>query len=457
MQNGEPFDLEKREDYVSQIDARSKIVDILTRVETKQSYSDKLLQNEIGDLEDADRRFVTEVVNGVLRWRQRLDWYLNQLYMGEYDNLIPEVKNNLRSSVYQLVYLDKIPPYAVLFEAVEIAKKKYKQKTANLVNAILRNFLRQHRKFDMLETQLEILDKLSIKYSHPRWLIQRWIEYWGIDEVILLCQANNGRPPIYVRMDKNRSENETLFRSLDEKNIEYAVHDEFSNFLRIDNFQAFRNLDFLENGWVYVQDISTGFPVWILDPQPDETILDMCAAPGGKTGYMAERMNGTGIILALDRHSARVKLVRENVSRYGYRNIFIAAADGLALPTAVKFDKILIDAPCSGLGVLNKRADLKWKRTEQDIQNMKKLQLELLDSASQIIRPGGLIVYSTCTVEPEENEGVVREFMSKNSGFEFEKLSGKLPEKYISEHFFIRTFPHKHDMDGSFAVGLRAK
>ena len=152
-------------EYPPQIEARTKIIDILTKVENQHAFSDKLLDREVNILQELDRRFVLEVVNGVLRWRLRLDWYLNQLYLGEYDNLLPEVKNNLRSSVYQLKFLDKIPPYAVLFEAVEIAKAKYNQKTANLVNAILRNFLRQEKKFELLETQLDVLDRIAFKYT----------------------------------------------------------------------------------------------------------------------------------------------------------------------------------------------------------------------------------------------------------------------------------------------------
>jgi 16S rRNA (cytosine967-C5)-methyltransferase len=457
LEGEDTLELEQKGDFVSQIDARSIIIDILTKVDMRQAFSDKLLEKEIVKLEDIDRRFVTEVVNGVLRWRLRLDWYLDQLYSGDYENLIPEVKNNLRSSVYQLVYLDKIPPYAVLYEAVEIAKAKYKQKTANLVNAILRNFLRQHRKFEFLETQLDILDKLAIKLSHPKWLIQRWIEYWGIDEVSLLCEVNNSRPRIWVRVNETETNLETLCGLLDENNIQYKKHEDFSNFLVIDNFQEFRKLDFLTKGLVSVQDVSTCLPVLIMDPQAEDLILDMCAAPGGKTGYISEKLQNAGHVFAMDRHHSRIKVLFTNMVRMRSSNCYAVTGDALSLPVKVKFDKILIDAPCSGFGVLNRRVDLKWKRTEQDIMNMKNLQLSLLEAAIPVLKEEGILAYSTCTIEPEENEKVIEIFLEKHSEFELMKLKDRIPEKYLSGASFVRTFPHKHAMDGSFAVGLRRK
>jgi 16S rRNA (cytosine967-C5)-methyltransferase len=449
--------IEKRPDYQSQINARTKVIEILTKVDTRQAYSDKLLDRELLNMEDIDRRFITEIVNGVLRWRVKLDWYLNQLYLGEYDNLITDVKNNLRSSVYQLSFMDKIPAYAVLFEAVEIAKEKYNQKTANLVNAILRNFLRQHKKFEFLETQLDILDKLSIRYSHPKWMVQRWIEYWGVDEVKLLCEANNSRPRLSVRLNEELADREILYRLLDENQISYEVHPEFKNFVWIDNFQEFRKLDLINRGWVSVQDISTGLPVLLLDIEPDDLVLDMCAAPGGKAGFIAEKLNRKGQLISLDRHISRLHLLRENLQKLNYKSFHTIAADAVSLPLRKSFDKILIDAPCSGFGVLNKRVDLRWKRTEQDIMNMKKLQLNLLESAAAILKSGGKLVYSTCTIEPEENEVNVEKFLQLHPEFEMLKINKNIPAEYISEYYYIRTFPHKHLMDGSFAVLLQKK
>jgi 16S rRNA (cytosine967-C5)-methyltransferase len=455
--NDDFLSVDQRPDYQSQINARSKIIEILSKVEIKQAYTDKLLEKDLIEFEDNDRRFITEVVNGVLRWRLRLDWYLNQLYLGQYEDLITDVKNNLRASIYQLIYLDKIPPYAVLYEAVEIAKSKFNQKTANLVNAILRNFLRQYKKFEFLETQLEILDKLAFRYSHPKWLIQRWIEYFGVDEVRLLCEANNSRPRLSVRINQHLAQEDILFKKLNENQIKYEIHSDFPNFIWIDNFQEFRKLDVINQGWVSVQDVSTGIPVVLLDPQPGELILDMCAAPGGKSGFIADKMAGQGKLFALDRHASRLHLLVQNMERLKYTNYYALTADALVPPIRQQFDKIIIDAPCSGFGVLRKRVDLKWKRTEQDIKNMKNLQLNLLETAANLLREGGEIVYCTCTIEPEENELNINQFLEKHSEFEPVDLREKLPSPYIADFYYIKTFPHKHQMDGSFAVVLQKK
>lgn len=442
------------EKTLSQINARMKIIEILTKVETRQAFTDRLLDREIDELSEIDRGLVTEVVNGVLRWQYRLDWILSQLYVGEYDNLIPDVKNNLRASTYQLIYLDKIPAYAVLNEAVEIAKTKFNQKTANLINAILRNFLRQQKKLEYLEMQLGILDRLAVKHSHPKWLVQRWIEFWGIDNVEPLCEHNNSRPRISVRINRLTADAETFLKTLEENNIACEIHKDFQDFVWIDDFSEFRKLDFLRKGWVSVQDVSAGIPVILLDPQPGESILDMCAAPGGKAGYVAEKMRDEGFIIAIERHFSRAKFFHENLTRLGIRITNIICADSLQLPVKIQFDKVLIDAPCTGFGVLNKRVDLKWKRTLQDIENMKNLQLQLLKSAAKVVKPNGVIIYSTCTIDPDENEGVVNAFVSANTGFKLE-VPENVPNEFHSQKYFVRTFPHTHNIDGTFAVRLR--
>lgn len=441
----------------SQINARTKIVEILTRVETRQAYTDKLLEREIDNFNEADRALITEVVNGVLRWQYRLDWYLSQLYVGDYGNLIPDVKNNLRSSAYQLMYLDKVPAYAVLNEAVEVAKNKYSQKTANLVNAILRNFLRQQKKLGYVELKLDYLERLCVAHSHPHWLIQRWIEQWGIDETTALCRSNNSRPVIAVRLNRLLADEASFYRTLDENNISYEKHPDFEGFLHIHDFSEFRKLDFLKKGWVAVQDISTAIPVKLLGPHPGELVLDMCAAPGGKTALIAQQMGNQGRLVALEKHPGRAQHLHDNLQRMGVHNARIIVADSVNIPASKKFDRILLDAPCTGLGVLSKRVDLRWKRNLQDIVSLQQIQIQLLESAAEALRPGGCLVYSTCTVEIEENETVIKTFLERHPEFQADNLSKELPSRYLWENFSVRTFPHRHQMDGSFAVRLHKR
>ena len=211
----------------------------------------------------------------------------------------------------------------------------------------------------------------------------------------------------------------------------------------------------MKKGWVSVQDVSAGIPVTLLNPQPGETILDMCAAPGGKAGYIAEKMRDEGFIIAIERHYSRAKFLDENLTRLGTRVTNIICADSLQLPLKIQFDKILIDAPCTGFGVLNKRVDLKWKRTMHDIENMKRLQIQLLESAARVVKPDGIIVYSTCTIDPEENEQVINAFLDKNTGFRLEAPEKNIPNEYLADKYFVRTFPHRHNLDGTFAARLR--
>ena len=236
----------------------------------------------------------------------------------------------------------------------------------------------------MLLTQLDILEKTALKYAHPKWLVQRWIEYWGIDEVSRLCEVNNQRPRLSVRINKAVADIELFFKLLDENNIQYERHPLFDNFLWVDNFQEFRKMDFILKGWVSVQDISTGLPVLALDIQPNDVVLDMCAAPGGKSGYIAEKLGPAGKLFALDRHHSRVRLTRDNLERLKMQNFFPVTGDALDLPLSAKFDKILLDAPCSGFGVLSKRVDLKWKRTEQDIEKYEKIAARFAGGRRQL-------------------------------------------------------------------------
>ncbi len=452
-----PENGQQTENLPSQINARTKIIEVLTRVDTRQAYTDKLLDKELDKFNDADRALITEVVNGALRWRYRLDWFLRQLYVGEFDNLIPDVKNNLRSSIYQLIYLDRVPAYAVLNEAVEISKKKYNQKTANLVNAILRNYLRQVKKLEYVEMQLDFSERLSVSYSHPLWLIQRWIERWGVDHALALCQANNERPVVSLRANLLKTDLEEFKQKLQEFSIDFEQHEHFPTFFHIPNFKEFRKLNFIESGLVSVQDISTCIPVQLLDAKPGERVLDMCAAPGGKSGYIGEMMQGEGMLVSMEKHHNRSRMLQDNLSRLGVSNFSVVTADALEMPFSEPFDKILLDAPCTGFGVLSKRVDLKWKRTEADIENMSQLQGKLLDAAADMLVPGGVIVYSTCTIEYDENEGVIQQFLSRHPEFTTDTLSEYLPTTYLWEKDFARTFPHVHKMDGSFAIRLRKK
>lgn len=434
---------------------RRKIVNILDKIETKYAYSDKLLQNELNDLSDLDKKLATEVVHGVLRWREKLDWYLKQLYKGEFENLLLTVKSILRAALYQLIFLDRVPAYAVLNESVEIAKDKFNQRTANLVNAILRNYLRQGKKLEWMLTQLDLLEKFSIQWSHPRWLIQRWIEYWGVDEVEKLCMANNEPPPIFVKRNFLKISESEFEKLLEEKGIPFKKIDNIPDFYEILDFQLFRRAHLLEEGYAFVQDLSAALPVLLLEPQPDQIIWDMCAAPGSKSVHAGILMQNTGMVLASDIYLNRVKLIQKISNNLGLKNIYPLVGDSTRLEFNMLFDKILLDAPCSGFGVLRRRTDLRWKKTEKEIEELYSLQLKLLEKAANSLREGGELVYSTCTIELKENDAVIEEFLQKHQEFVLIPAQKRISGPWVDEKGYIRTFPHRHQMDGSFAALLK--
>ncbi|GAB4170560.1 MAG: 16S rRNA (cytosine(967)-C(5))-methyltransferase RsmB [Calditrichia bacterium] len=438
-----------------QIQVRQKIMDVLDRIDTRYAYSDKLLANELNDLSDLDKKLATEIIHGVMRWREKLDWYIIQLYNGDFESLLQSVKSILRAALYQLIFLDKVPAYAVLNESVELAKKKFNQRTANLVNAILRNYLRQDKKLEWMLTQLDILEKYSIQLSHPKWLIQRWIEYWGIDEVEKLCLANNQVPDIFVKRNTLKVDKQEFESLLDSKDIEYEADSILPNFYKISNFQKFKNSHLLEEGYAFVQDPSAALPVILLQPEANNLVWDMCAAPGAKSVHLGLLTEDKAKIIASDIYLNRVILIKKISKNLGLKKIYPIVGDSISLEFKEQFDKILLDAPCSGFGVLRKRTDLRWKKTEKDIADLNNLQYRLLEKAARALKSGGELVYSTCTIELAENDLVIDQFLNHHQEFSVLPAGNRLDKKWVDEKGFVRTFPHRHQIDGSFAVLLK--
>ncbi len=434
---------------------RKKIVEILDKIETKFAYSDKLLQNELNPFIKEDRNLATEIVNGTMRWRERLDWYISNLYNGNFADLIMTVKNILRSALYQLIFLDRVPAYAVLNESVEVAKQRFNQKTANLVNAILRNYIRQEKKLQWMETQLDVLEKISIRLSHPKWLVQRWIEYWGIDHVEKLCEANNTRPQIYVRYNPLKGDREKFEKVLRDKEIEFEKEERLPGFYIIHNFHKMKSERLLESGYAIMQDLSAALPVFLLSPEAGEQIWDMCAAPGGKTAHLGILAANKAHIIASDLYFNRVKLIKKTSANVGLDKVECLVGDALSLNFNKKFDKILLDAPCSGFGVLRRRSDLRWKKNENDIADLANIQYSLLKKAAVSLKSGGEMVYSTCSIDIEENDKIIEKFLNEYSNFHLIAAGERINGPWIDPKGYIRTFPNIHNMDGSFAVLLK--
>lgn len=443
-------------DAVTKKSAREVAIEILHRVDSSKIHVDYILNSELGKsgLAIVDRALITEIVNGTLRWRGKIDWILGRFIKGKITAYPHTIKCLLEISLYQIFFLNKIPQYAVVNEAVEIAKHIGGKKTGGLVNAVLRNIIRNKDQIEFPTIDKDPVLALSVLYSHPQWLVRRWLDRFGIEETIALLQANNRRPSISLRINTLKTNGESLLCKLDEQGLRVQKCPVVENFITVQEPGNLQDLALFESGLFTVQDASAGLASLLLQPKKGETIVDMCAAPGGKTTHLAELMKNTGTIIAVDKFGDRLSQVRDNCQRLGIENVFLVQGDALTISFKREVDRILVDAPCSGLGVLAKRPDLRWRRRPQEIEDFARLQFNLLLQASDAIKRGGVLVYSTCTTEAEENELVVERFLHQRRDFVLEDAAQFVTPKLVDNNGYIRTFPHQHGMDGSFAARL---
>ncbi len=439
--------------------ARGLAIKILCRLEQSDSYLDKLLEYEMAnsDLKALDRALLTEIVNGVTRWQARLDWVLTGFYHGEFVKCIMPVKNAMRIALYQIMFLQKIPPFAAVNESVELVKRLKGPRSANLVNAILRNILHNINSIRYPNRHEDASRHLSVHYSHPFWLTKRWFDRYGEQETEALLKVNNERPKITLRLNQMRCQREELLKFLDAQEVKYweSVLDK-DGLLQVGSLSAVRDWKPFQDGWFVVQDPSAAMVVKLANPQAGQLIYDVCAAPGGKTTYAAELTNDKATILAMDKYGGKLHLIEETAERLGLKSITTQAQDIRHFKTKDLADLVLVDAPCSGLGTLAKKPDIKWKFDLTGFPALVKTQREILSAASRLVKPGGTLVYSTCTIEPEENEKQVEWFLQQ-----FPEFSLDPAENYISAEIcsdgFLRTLPHKHACDGAFGARLVRK
>jgi 16S rRNA (cytosine967-C5)-methyltransferase len=441
-------------------DARTLAVKILTRVERTDSYLDKLIDYEINteQLNDYDKSLLNEICHGVIRWMRRLDWFLNGFYRGQWEKCMPEIKNTLRVALYQILFLNKIPDYAAVNEATEFMKRISTQKHADVVNGLLRTIIRTKEDLVYPTREIDEIKYLGIMQSHPNWMVKRWIQRYGFEDAEKLAEANNKRPILTIRINTLKINKDEFLRRLSEKNILYRFCRHIDNFVTLRLMsKIYLDEDFI-SGYYAIQDESAGLVSVLLNAGENDLILDMCSAPGGKSTHLAQLLKNKGKIIAVDKFDAKIVRLKENAGRLGVTNIDFVQDDASDfqsdIVTSERFDKILLDAPCSGLGVLSKKPDIRWKREIEDILNLAKYQKKLLQNAAKYLKPNGVIVYSTCTIEPEENMDVIKDFLLKNPEFKIDDASKYVSGVIVNADGCIETYPHKHNIDGSFAVRL---
>jgi 16S rRNA (cytosine967-C5)-methyltransferase len=434
---------------------RGLAVKILNRVERTDAYLEKLLDNELknAELNGPDKALLYEIVHGVTRWQGRLDWILNGFYKGQFSKAIPNLKNGLRVALYQILFLDRIPDHAAVNEAVEFVKKLQGQKPADLTNAILRNIIRSKNAIRYPDPNEDLIGYLSAYYSHPSWMVKRYVERFGREETEKLLTANNEKPYLTLRVNAIKTNIQEFKSLLEQVNLKYRPGKFLEEFVQLQNLTNISAWDYYTKGYFNIQDESAGLAVRLLDVHPGMNVLDMCAAPGGKTAYLGSLMNNTGKITAIDRYEGRLKLVRKNNDRLGLTCVTTIESDALEFESE-PFDRVLADVPCSGTGTLSKKPDIKWKRDIFDLRKMTEIQLKLISRAATFVKPGGVLVYSTCSIEPEENYEVVKKFLEGNPNFKFDSAKDKVADNLVDENGCIQTLPHRHLMDGAFAAKL---
>ena len=397
----------------------------LYKIDEKEAYSnialDEIIKENRNKLEERDIGFISEIVYGVTTWKLTIDEIIKKYSKIRLKKISPWILNILRMGIYQIVFLDKVPKSASVNESVNLAKRYGHKSSSNFVNAILRKIDKNdYEEFFEIKDDFERISKTT---SIPVWIIEELLKENDIKKVEEICRCSNLRPKVAIRVNNLKTNKEELAELLKERKIEFK-EGVLEDFFILKNVKNIENLDLFRKGFFTIQDEGAGLIALIVEPQPNEIILDACSSPGGKTTYMAELMENKGKILAWDLHEHRVNLVDENAKRLGIDIIETKCEDATVFKQEYveKFDKILLDVPCLGLGVLKRKPDIKWKRKKEDIVEITKIQEKILETCSKYLKPNGQIIYSTCSIIKDENEKVIEKFLEKNRNFDYGEI-----------------------------------
>jgi len=384
-----------------------------------------------GAFSPADRALITELVYGATRRRLTLDWVIERTSDRPIEKLDPALRLILHVALYQVLFMDKVPDYAAVNEAVEAAKRRLHAGAAKFANAVLRTVLRTKARLPWPTPDQDLVEHLAVVHSHPRWLVRRWLDHFGPDTTAEICKADNLPPAITLRVNRLKLSRDELIQRLASESVEAEAVGGDEAAVRVRTPGPLDTLQTFARGEFYIQDVTAMSVARLLDPRPGERVLDLCAAPGGKTTHCAELMDDTGRVVACDLDEKRLGLLAANVARLGLTCVEPARCDARHLPEllpAASFDRVLLDAPCSNTGVLRRRAEARWRVKENDIGPLSERQGELLDAAALMLKPGAVLVYSTCSIEPEENARAVRAFLSRHGEFALEGETALLPD-----------------------------
>ncbi|TYQ15625.1 UNVERIFIED_CONTAM: 16S rRNA (cytosine967-C5)-methyltransferase [Acetivibrio alkalicellulosi] len=469
---------------------RETVIKILYDVDKKGAYSNISLSKhlESNDFKDIDRAFITEMVYGTLKWRLTIDYIISQFSKIKVKKISPWILNILRMGIYQLIFTDKIPVSAACDESVKLAKRYGHAASSKYVNGVLRNVSRNKDSISYPDKNEDVKGYLSVKHSHPLWMVDQWVDRFGQDFTQELLECNNQVPPFSVRVNTIKISKEDAMKILTDEGLEVENGKYLDEALIIKNPRSVQRIDAFLKGYIQVQDESSMIVGRVLDPKPGEFIIDVCSAPGGKTTHIAQLMNNRGRVLARDIHEHKIELIDKTAKRLGIDIIETEVFDGNDFDEKLlgKADRVLVDAPCTGFGIIRRKPDIKWVRKKDDKEEIIKLQKKILFISSKYVKQGGVIVYSTCTIEPEENQNVVEEFLKMNDEFYLEdiksiykfdskKFDTQLAEENLSNYKqsqnsqstlqglietknkYLQIYTNRHGIDGFFIARMRKR
>ena len=424
--------------------------------------------------EGRERRLVNGLVYGVIRWQKQLDWVLNQFINPKFQ-LDARHRNILRLGAFQLLHLDGIPAHAAIFETVQLAtsprrKSSGRGKTAGFINAVLRSIQREGTRVAYPPLDTNPIEHIAFSQSYPTWLVKQWLQTHDVSWTLAFCRASNQTAPLAFRVNTLLTQREKVCQFLEMKGLPASLSKIAPDGVALENrtittFDTAGELtlkDILNRNDIYVQDESAMLVAHLLSPENAELIVDICASPGGKTTHLAHLMRNTGKIIAVDVSAEKIALLQKNCRRVEAHNVETRVMDATKADLAFieTADAVLIDAPCSGFGTLRRHPDIRWNKTLKQVRALSEIQYNLLKNAAPHIKPGGILVYSTCSIEPMENEEVIQRFLADFPMYTVENARRFLPDvplSAITPQGFVQTFPHKHRIDGAFAARLRKK
>ena len=421
----------------------------LTRIEEESSYASVLLAGE-KRLSERDRALAYELTMGVLRRQLFLDRLIAHYAARDPERLDPEVRRILRLGLYQLRFLTRIPASATVNDAVKLVRFARVRSADRFVNAVLRRATREPN-YDVLNAIEDPVERVAVETSHPRWLLERWMNCFGLEHASAFAHANNETPRVSFRLTGSESEkNKTLERL--HANAAIVPSAVVKNAWRIEGAMSLLR-QLAQEGRLYVQDEASQLTSQILDPKPGDLVLDLCAAPGSKTTHLASLAADQATVVAGDLHDHRIRLVKRAARLQEIDSVRCVVLDGHSLPFSdAPFNRVLVDAPCSGTGTLRRNPEIRWRISPADIEDLSERQKQLLHNAARAVKPGGRLVYSTCSVETEENEVVVEDFLERNSNFS--RLRPQVATALLTPSEAVRTWPHEQQTDGFFIAAF---